>query len=316
MGRTAIIGAGVTGLVCADALRGDVTVFEKSRGIGGRLSTRMVEVEGTEGQVHAIAFDHGTPAIRPRDALFAGLLSDLADAGTAREWRNGLIVGEPTMRGLLAPLAEGLDLRFGSRVDALERGADGWTVVFEPHEREGGTRTGREGPFSRVVLAIPAHQARTLLQSVAPVLADRLAGIRMKPCWTLMAAFEGAPRPIASRKPVEGVHWLVCEGDKPGRNRDVRAWTLQMSGEWSAERLEMERDEITPLLMTALRARTGETDEPIITMAHRWRYSHTAVPLGEPYLEEHGLYVGGDWTSGACAEDGWASGKAMAAALV
>ncbi len=41
----AVIGAGMTGITCARALADagfDVTVFEKSRGLGGRMATRRV----------------------------------------------------------------------------------------------------------------------------------------------------------------------------------------------------------------------------------------------------------------------------------
>ena len=43
--RIAVIGAGIAGLACAQELaRADakVTVFERSRGLGGRLATRRV----------------------------------------------------------------------------------------------------------------------------------------------------------------------------------------------------------------------------------------------------------------------------------
>jgi renalase len=41
--RVAVIGAGIAGAACAGALQGcgvDVTMFDKSRGVGGRMSTR------------------------------------------------------------------------------------------------------------------------------------------------------------------------------------------------------------------------------------------------------------------------------------
>jgi predicted NAD/FAD-dependent oxidoreductase len=51
--RIAVIGAGIAGLACArEIARADVavTVFEKARGLGGRLATRR---DGN------LAFDHG-----------------------------------------------------------------------------------------------------------------------------------------------------------------------------------------------------------------------------------------------------------------
>ena len=55
--RVAIVGAGIAGLSCALRLQGGdhhVTLFDKGRGAGGRMSTRRVETPaGTA------AFDHG-----------------------------------------------------------------------------------------------------------------------------------------------------------------------------------------------------------------------------------------------------------------
>ncbi|MFU8831791.1 MAG: FAD-dependent oxidoreductase [Wenzhouxiangella sp.] len=51
--KVAIIGAGIAGLSAADRLRevgADCTVFEKSRGLGGRMATR---------RVNDLEFDHG-----------------------------------------------------------------------------------------------------------------------------------------------------------------------------------------------------------------------------------------------------------------
>ena len=321
VGRVAVIGAGPAGLVCADELRrsgraDEVVVFEKSRGIGGRVSTRAVTMD--DGR--PISFDHGTPALRPGSDDFAALLARLAASGNAAEWRDGLTVGTPGMRDLFAPLAGGLDVRLEARVGALRREHRRWHLGLAPHEREGGRAEGEEGPFDRVVFAIPAHQAVALLTPVAPRLARMLGVIHLKPCWTLMAAFEGASDPVGAST-LDGAEWLVREHEKPGRawtmeHPGLRAYTLQMSADWSTARLEWDREAVTGPMMDVLRARTGETGEPLIVMAHRWRYSHTIAPLGEPYVESDGLVAGGDWTGGACVENAWESGCEMARFLL
>ena len=53
----AIIGAGMAGIACADALQAAghaVAVFDKGRGPGGRMSTRRMETP-----LGTVAFDHG-----------------------------------------------------------------------------------------------------------------------------------------------------------------------------------------------------------------------------------------------------------------
>ena len=60
----AIIGVGMAGVTCARTLRQaghHVTLFEKSRGLGGRMSTRASAFGG---------FDHGAQYFTVRDPRF------------------------------------------------------------------------------------------------------------------------------------------------------------------------------------------------------------------------------------------------------
>ena len=71
MKRIAIIGAGLAGLTCGKALQQaghDVVIFEKSRGIGGRLATRRAE---------PFYFDHGVAAFTASDDAFQGFVNQL-----------------------------------------------------------------------------------------------------------------------------------------------------------------------------------------------------------------------------------------------
>jgi hypothetical protein len=67
--RIAVVGAGIAGIACARTLAQaghQVTVFEKSRGAGGRMSTRDTEFG---------SFDHGTQYFTVRDARFEKALA-------------------------------------------------------------------------------------------------------------------------------------------------------------------------------------------------------------------------------------------------
>ena len=60
--RVAIVGAGLAGLACADQLVAgghQVSLFDKGRGPGGRMSTRRME--------DGWAFDHGAPWFAAHD---------------------------------------------------------------------------------------------------------------------------------------------------------------------------------------------------------------------------------------------------------
>ncbi|MFO8005299.1 NAD(P)-binding protein [Thioalkalivibrio sp.] len=79
--KIAIIGAGRAGLSAANRLReagADCTVFEKSRGLGGRMATR---------RVGSLQFDHGAQYFTARGARFAIPLGAVAD----RRQRGGMV---------------------------------------------------------------------------------------------------------------------------------------------------------------------------------------------------------------------------------
>lgn len=73
MKSIAIIGAGVAGTVCAHRLKQadfNPIIFEKSRGLGGRLATRRTRAGHT--------FDHGAQYITAHSAKFKTLLNMLS----------------------------------------------------------------------------------------------------------------------------------------------------------------------------------------------------------------------------------------------
>lgn len=80
MKRIAIIGAGLAGLTCGKALQQaghDVVIFEKSRGIGGRLATRRAE---------PFYFDHGVAAFTASDDDFQSFVNQLLTEEVVAVW--------------------------------------------------------------------------------------------------------------------------------------------------------------------------------------------------------------------------------------
>ena len=62
----AVVGAGIAGAACAAGLQQaglNVTLFDKSLGVGGRLATRRTLWTGPDGVEHAVEFDHGAQTI-------------------------------------------------------------------------------------------------------------------------------------------------------------------------------------------------------------------------------------------------------------
>ena len=78
----AVIGAGISGLTAAQTLSDagiDVTVFEKSRGVGGRTANRRSEYG---------SFDHGAQYFTVKDKRFRNFTEDLVSKGVIASWSN------------------------------------------------------------------------------------------------------------------------------------------------------------------------------------------------------------------------------------
>ncbi len=101
MPRVAVIGAGLSGLTCARTLADhgySVTVFEKSRGVGGRMSTRRTGDN--------LRFDHGAQYFTVRDQRFQRYVESWVHDGLVARWNGRIVVVE---RGAVKERKAGTD---------------------------------------------------------------------------------------------------------------------------------------------------------------------------------------------------------------
>jgi hypothetical protein len=230
-----------------------------------------------------------------------------ADGTTPHEdW----FVGVPGMGRLTAPLSDGLDLRNGARVTAIEGAPRDWRLAFEDETVE--------GPFDAVVASAPAPQTRALLADLADGF-DRLDRVRMAPSWTAMLAFDGPAAPgYAARRFEEGtLGWIADDSAKPGRPGGHR-WVVQASPNWSAAHLEDAAESVADALSSAFAEATGIRLTPAHVEVHRWRYAFATEPLGAPCLADPraGLFACGDWCIAPRVEAAFDSGRACAEAVL
>ncbi len=319
MKKVAVIGAGLAGLSCARRLTEagvGVDIFEKSRGVGGRLATRR----RTTADGRAVAFDHGAPTIDAAGDDFKAALGALEQTGAAARWRTG-VVGVPGMSGLLKPWlgsdGAGPSLLTGARITRVARDKSGWRLQTESGDAF--------EEYDTLAIAVPAPQAAALIGD--HIFAKEMAHTRYSACFSVMAAFT-APLGAAgdavladgrARHPI--LAKAVCNSAKPGRapgETGPQCWVLYADEDWSAARLEDDpQSVIAPLLAAFCDLAGAPGREPVFSDAHRWRYSRVARPVGDAFAFDASLRLGliGDWRLGARAEDAYASGAALAAAL-
>ncbi|MFZ8984710.1 MAG: NAD(P)/FAD-dependent oxidoreductase [Steroidobacteraceae bacterium] len=300
----AIIGAGIAGLACARRLAESgvhAVLFDKARGVGGRVATRRAE---------GLQFDHGAQYVTARDREFAKLLGTLEKQGAVGAWQDGggpgRWVGVPGMSALPKALGAGLDVRLNQTVTALIRQSNCWQLQL----------AGTTVEAARVIVTVPAPQALSLLGESHP-LSAALRSVAMAPCLTLMAATRQGAAPFTVRAdPAAPLAWIARNSSKPGRaSSEIETWVAQAGPEFSTEHLEQDPRAIAELMLPLLCEQLGVDPESFTyAAAHRWRYARVTAPLGRPFLrsDDATLYLGGDWCLGARVEAAWTSGIAMA----
>ena len=318
MPRVAVIGAGISGLICARTLADygfPVTVFDKGRGLGGRAATRRVEPD--------LSFDHGAQYFTARDLNFARYASAWRAQGVVAEWGGRVVklqggsvanttpqpryVGTPGMSALGTHLAADLAVRRETRISRVSSADGGWKLSDD--------LVAGFGPFDFLIMAVPAPQAAELL---APhPFATAAAGVSMAPCWAVLVSFDGR-----YEVPWDGafVHdsplsWVARNSSKPGRPAGPDCWVLHAGPEWSSAHLEDAPEAVGIHLLEALHAATVARPPAVAYMAtHRWRFSQGADPTDRRALfdPETGLVVCGDWLAGGRVEGAFLSGAAAA----
>jgi photolyase PhrII len=320
-GRVAVIGAGLAGLAAARTLRDhgvDVTVFEKSRGLGGRAATRRDGVW---------SFDHGaqyatfrdarlTPWVRAWEAL--GVLARwdgrvaVCDAGVWRQAPEGVDrwVATPGMSAIGRHLGRDLRIALGTAVARAERAVDGWRLADAD-----GTPL---GTFAQLLVTAPAPQAAQLLSAAAPNLAARCAAVQFHPCRAVMCVLDRAPRVAWEAAFVNGdphLAWVARNASKPGREASLETWVLHAPREYSTDTLDADPEEVMAPMLRAFRRLLGD-DPPEVTYAigHRWRYAIPDPVLAEDAVWDDELQAGlaGDWCGGPRVEGALLSGLALA----
>ena len=306
--KVAIVGAGIAGLSCALRLQQngcDVTLLDKGRGAGGRMSTRRIPVPGGE-----VSFDHGAQYLTMRDPAFVAVMHEWEAAGVVARWPaagGDAWVGTAGMSAIVHHLAAQVKVYWNHRVTDIRSTAGGWVVDAPTAER-------RPETYDAVIVATPAEQAAPLLAPHDPTMAREALECRSTPCWTAMVAFD---RPLAIAHDVIRdagiIGWAARNSAKPGRS-GPEAWVVQATPAWSTAHLEQPVDTVVDRLLEALALQsTADMPATIVRAGHRWRYARTtATDLGCLWNGSKKIGAAGDWLMAPRIESAWLSGRNLA----
>jgi renalase len=329
-----VVGAGLSGLAAAGTLRAaglTVRLFEKSRGLGGRLATRRVEGD---------RYDHGAAFLAVRDPAFRLAVDPLVASGLLRPWADR--VHRWVDGRLLAPTLAGDGVRrFASEA--------GMSAVAGALAREAGLETSIErdarvtslssvGPRWRLtveragtlesvdadalVVALPAPQAATLARTagdaISPSMMATLDQVAYDPCLALMASYDLPSPTWRAISAEEGpLSWAGCESSKRPSSRVLLS--VHASPAFSLTHRDSTDEVAAQAMLTSLGSMLGEAWlRPVRWDLKRWRYARPVrlAPSRCLISESPPVVFCGDWAVAPRAEGAWLSGLAAAERLL
>lgn len=333
----AIIRAGIAGLACDQVLANSdvhITLFDKARGPGGRMSSKRRP---------STTLDLGAQAFSVRDGDFQSAVDKWLSVGCIARWPTSTYqasssgwhthnddqrryTGVPRMSALTRHLSDTLTslpnvtLMTNMPITSLKPTATGWVLLARDDTAY--------GPFDQVVISAPPPQTQRLVAPWDTALAAACEKRKQRACWAAWAIFE-APLPaipgVASdwqmaRVAHPALNIVSRNQTKPGRAEQPESVSLLAQLDWSEAHIEQSADTIAEQLLAALKSLfpASVALPNLIEMgAHRWRYAQPVNVCKDTDLySASGLALCGDSFRESRVEDAWLSGHRLREALI
>ncbi len=313
--KIAIIGAGIGGLHIARRLvdKGyEVTVFEKARGVGGRMSTRKAE---------PYAFDHGAQCFTARTKEFSDFLSDYIKQGIVAEWKGKVmnfeigkkdtkriwyekhLVAVPAMNSLCKKMAEGLNVKLAVEVAPVSQDNQGKHLLTDIHGDE-------LGVFDWVISSAPPIQTANLIPQFG-----QLKDITMHCCFALMLGYDRKwdKSWIAAKVRNDIIKWISVNSTKPGRQHDVTSVVVHSSNNWSDENVETDIELVKEQMLKRFMQSSGIGNTPAHIGIHRWKYAVVNNSGIKKPLVDHDVKIAAssDWAVTSRIEEVWLAAEKL-----
>lgn len=316
--RVAIIGAGIAGLACARELRGhDVVIYEKSRGVGGRVNTR---------KTGEFVWDTGATSIAPRGKRIQSVMLDQLDSSHLHRIELPIAVhsalrvmpGNPERNSvpryvytngiaeLPKQLAANLDIRFERTITEIKKVGAEYEVEDER--------------FDAVVLTPPIPQTAQLLWTLDE--SRPIANVKYRTSLSVLLAFE-SPNPTSSYHALidpEQAHpllWLSIDSAKSPNRAPLGSSTMvaQLSARYSHENYSHSDEEIVETTLKFLTHLYGDAfSTPVHAMVKKWKYSQpeTIAQFDAVNIPGSKILIASDGLLGGRIEDAYECGAKVA----
>lgn len=311
----AIIGAGISGITLACNLpkNYNIQIFEKARGVGGRMATRYAG---------DYKFDHGTQYFCAETREFQNFLDPYIDKKIVAEWKGKVACFEgqnfilrdhfvacPGMNSLCKELAKDLNITLNCQVKPLStRNKFGKWELYNINDEF-------LGEFDWVISTAPAQQSLDLFTNFAKIYDD--SNVMMQSCYAVMLGFQQAKCNTAkcntdfiaykTKKRELGAKFIAFCSTKPQRDNNFHSVVIHSTKDFAAEYKDsgMEKEQVGGILINKI-TNVLDLHDYQFKATHLWRYATVEKAKPEFFIDFHlGLAALGDWTATSKIENLW-----------
>ena len=317
MKNVAVIGAGITGITLANLLQKkfNLTVFEKSRGVGGRMATRRAE---------PYQFNHGAQYFKIENKEFKDFLQPLIlnkvikplEANQieilnkevikrTKIYNKQYFTAESKMNSVVKYLINNnFSIKLLCKIEKIIKENDKWFVIDSGQVSF--------GPYDWLIITIPPNQAKEILYNNFKFL-DIIKKIKMRSCYSLMLGFDKFDEFDFDTALFleEDVQWLsirkiILE------NKEYYNLLINSSYNFAEQNINSSKDKISNHLIKQvsdiLKCKLNNYEHKAL---HFWKYamSEKNNNLGSLFDEDLKIIVCGDWCMNGKVEGGFLSAK-------
>jgi predicted NAD/FAD-dependent oxidoreductase len=315
MNKLTIIGSGFSAGVLSRSINDkDIIIFDKSRGPGGRSSTRRVENIGV--------FDHGLQFISPKEKKFELFLHNYLSS-FIKQWDGDYIcfeesrkieekkyIGKSGNNDFVKNLIN-TKVYYQKELISIKKVKDFWLLDF---------KDGTKNECGKLALTIPLEQCKKITETEQLNL--KFEGV-MEPNLTTMVAFDKNLEILGNAfkfKKNSILGWVANESSKlrEVNNPNLELWTLQSSlifAQKNIQEYRLKKEQIMDLMIDEFMNIFNIKNTNIVHKdIHGWLYAYKLEKFENDFFwdQEINLGICGDWMCGSTAESAWRSATGLA----
>jgi renalase len=280
--KIAIIGAGFSGCNLYNNLKEkyeNITIFEKSRGVGGRLSTKYIEDK---------FIDHGTSSLIPITDDLKFFCLDLAKNGLLKA-KYDEFIPKTGINSICKFLIDEKDLQSNTKIIKAFNTNNKWTLEDENHNIY--------EDFDLLFITIPAPQILEMQIELPDDFKQKLSHIKYDSIFSLIL-YSNENLKLNENRLYENVDVRdIINNSKKYLYKDFSSYIIHSTKEFANCLNHKNKDEIYELFLENFDEELQDELKNFTTIAHFWKYANAKNSLDMPYFlnKEKNLGICGDY---------------------